>query len=117
MFELLRGTDGLILPVATPHSDPSWFGFPITLDPGLAINREDLLRYLADALIGTRLMFAGNILKQPAYRNVDFRVVSDLRNTDIVMNRSFWVGTFPGLSAEMIQYIAEKITDFIRRNG
>lgn len=115
LYDRLAGVKGLILPQATPKSDPSWFGFPITLEPELEINREDLLRFLDGRLIGTRLMFAGNILKQPAYRNVDFRVVGDLSNTDIVMRRSFWVGVFPGLTGPMLNYIADSIIEFIEK--
>lgn len=109
----LVSVDGLILPRATPGSDPSWFGFPITLDPELDVDREELLRFLDARLIGTRLMFAGNILRQPAYRNVDFRVVGDLTNTDIVMRRTFWVGVYPGLTPPMLDFIADSIIDFV----
>lgn len=105
--------DGLVLPRPTPGSDPSWFGFPITLDPAHLVNREELLRFLDGRLIGTRLMFAGNILKQPAYRNVDFRVVGDLTNTDIVMNRTFWIGVYPGLTQPMLDFAADSIIEFI----
>ncbi len=110
----LTGIDGLILPKATEHSDPSWFGFPITLEPSLEIDRADLLKFLDSRLIGTRLMFAGNILKQPAYRHVEFRVVGDLTNTDIVMRRSFWVGVYPGLTEPMLDYIADSIIEFVQ---
>lgn len=113
LIKRLQGTAGLLLPKATPKSDPSWFGFPITLEASLPVDREDLLRFLDSRLIGTRLMFAGNILRQPAYRNVDFRVVGDLTNTDIVMRRSFWVGVFPGLTLQMLDYIADSILEFI----
>jgi CDP-6-deoxy-D-xylo-4-hexulose-3-dehydrase len=108
----LEGAPGLILPKATPKSDPSWFGFPITLAPDFPVDREDLLRFLESRKIGTRLMFAGNILRQPAYRDVDFRVVGDLTNTDIVMRRSFWVGVFPGLTPPMLDHIADSILEF-----
>lgn len=111
----LRGVEGLILPKPTPKSEPSWFGFPITLEPTLDIKREDLLRFLDSRLIGTRLMFAGNILRQPAYRNVQFRVVGDLTNTDIVMHRTFWVGVYPGLSEEMLDFVADSIIEFTTR--
>lgn len=113
LFAALKDVQGLILPVATPNSVPSWFGFPITLDPDLDVDREELLRFLDARKIGTRLMFAGNILRQPAYRNVDVRVVGDLTNTDIVMRRTFWVGVYPGLTAEMLDYIAHSIKEFI----
>jgi CDP-6-deoxy-D-xylo-4-hexulose-3-dehydrase len=109
----LEELDGLILTNATKNSDPSWFGFPITLNPRFPLNREDLLRFLDSRKIGTRLLFAGNILKQPAYKNIDFRVVGDLKNTDIIMNRSFWIGVYPGLTKTMLDYVIESITDFM----
>jgi CDP-6-deoxy-D-xylo-4-hexulose-3-dehydrase len=109
----LSGVDGLILPVATKKSDPSWFGYPITLDPNHPVDREELLRFLETRKIGTRLLFAGNLTKQPAYRNVDFRIVGNLHNTDIVMSRTFWVGTYPGLTNVMLDYIAESIREFM----
>lgn len=113
LYSRLDGAVGLILPRATPNSDPSWFGFPITLDPELDVDREELLRHLDSRKIGTRLMFAGNITRQPAYRNVDFRVVGELTNSDIVMKRTFWVGVYPGLTEPMLDYIADTILDFI----
>ena len=109
----LAGVEGLILPQATPKSDPSWFGYPITLDPSHPVNREELLRFLDSRKIGTRLLFAGNLTKQPAYRDVDWRIVGDLKNTDIVMTRTFWVGTYPGLTQPMLDYIADSITEFV----
>ena len=115
LFQRLSPVEGLILPRATEHSEPSWFGFPITLDPSHPVNREDLLRFLDERLIGTRLLFAGNILKQPAYRNVDARVVGDVTNTDIVMTRTFWVGVHPQLDDQRLDYIAENITEFMSR--
>jgi CDP-6-deoxy-D-xylo-4-hexulose-3-dehydrase len=114
IYSLLKDVEGLILPQATPNSDPSWFGFPITLDPSHPVNREELLRYLDSKKIGTRLMFAGNILKQPAYRNTKFRVVGDLTNTDIVMTRTFWIGVYPGLTNQMLDYATETIKDFLK---
>jgi CDP-4-dehydro-6-deoxyglucose reductase, E1 len=113
LYESLEETGGLILPVATPNSEPSWFGFPITLDPRLEIAREDLLRYLETKKIGTRLMFAGNILRQPAYKNIEFRVVGDLKNTDTVMKRTFWIGVYPGLTETMLDYVASTIKNFL----
>ena len=113
LYSRLNGVEGLIMPKATEHSEPSWFGFPITLDPKHPVNREELLRFLDSKKIGTRLMFAGNILKQPAYKDVDFRVVGDLTNTDIVMMRTFWVGVYPGLTEPMLDYIVENIIEFV----
>lgn len=109
----LTDVEGLILPKATPKSDPSWFGFPITLEPEHPVDRNDLMRFLDGRKIGTRLIFAGNLTKQPAYLNVDFRIVGELTNTDIVMNRSFWVGVYPGLSLQMLDYVADSITEFV----
>lgn len=113
----LTGVEGLILPRATPNSEPSWFGFPITLDPDFDVDREALLRHLDARKIGTRLMFAGNILRQPAYRDVDVRVVGELTNTDIVMRRTFWVGVYPGLTETMLDYIAHEIREFMASRG
>jgi CDP-6-deoxy-D-xylo-4-hexulose-3-dehydrase len=115
LYNKLKGVEGLILPKATEHSEPSWFGFPITLDPSHPVDREDLLRHLETLKIGTRLMFAGNLMKQPAYRNVDFRVVGNLENTDIVMMRTFWVGVYPGLTNEMLDFVAHSIAEFMSR--
>jgi CDP-6-deoxy-D-xylo-4-hexulose-3-dehydrase len=113
IYGRLASVEGLILPRATPRSVPAWFGFPITLHPELDVDREELLRFLDARLIGTRLMFAGNIMKQPAYRNVEFRVVGDLTNTDIVMRRTFWVGVYPGLTVPMLDFVADSIIEFV----
>ena len=109
----LTGVPGLILPRATEKADPSWFGYPITLDPEHPVDREELMRFLDARKIGTRLIFAGNLMKQPAYRHVDFRVVGDMKNTDIVMNRAFWVGVYPGLTTEMLDFAADSIIEFV----
>lgn len=109
----LEGTEGLILPRSTEHADPSWFGFPLTIDPAHPADRTELLKFLDQRLIGTRLVFAGNMLRQPAYRNVDFRVVGDLRNSDIVMTRTFWIGVFPGLTKPMLDFAADSIIEFL----
>ncbi len=109
----LSHVEGISIAEATLNSEPSWFGCPITLDPKHRVNREDLLRFLDSRKIGTRLLFAGNITKQPAYRDIQFRVVGDLTNTDIVMTRSFWVGVYPGLTTQMLDYVIDSITDFM----
>jgi CDP-6-deoxy-D-xylo-4-hexulose-3-dehydrase len=114
LYQLLDGVDGLILPRATEHSEPSWFGFPITLDPDFPVNREALLRHLDEKKIGTRLIFAGNLLRQPAYRGIDARVVGDLRNSDVVMKRSFWLGVYPGLTPKMLDYVAEVLVGYLQ---
>ena len=109
----LSKVEGISIAKASPHSDPSWFGCPITLDPKHPVNREELLRFLDSRKIGTRLLFAGNILKQPAYKDIDFRVVGDLTNTDIVMKRTFWVGVYPGLAKPMLDYVIDSISGFM----
>ena len=113
LYTNLSSIAEFILPEATPNSEPSWFGFPITIRPESGILREDLLRYYDERKIGTRLMFAGNILKQPAYMNSDFRVVGNLTNTDIVMNNSFWLGVYPGLTLEMLDYVIATTNEFL----
>jgi CDP-6-deoxy-D-xylo-4-hexulose-3-dehydrase len=114
LYQLLDGVEGLILPRATEHSEPSWFGFPLTLDPKFPVNREALLRHLDEKKIGTRLIFAGNLLRQPAYRGIDARIVGDLRNSDVVMTRSFWLGVYPGLTPKMLDYVAEVLVTYLR---
>jgi len=109
----LSNVEGISIAQATPNSEPSWFGCPITLDPKHPISREDLLRFLDSRKIGTRLLFAGNVTKQPAYKDINFRVVGDLTNTDVVMTRSFWVGVYPGLTNQMMDYVIDSITDFM----
>lgn len=117
LYERLRDVEGLILPRATPNSDPSWFGFPITLADDLDVDREELMRYLESKKVGTRLIFAGNLLRQPAYRGLDCRVIGDLRNSDTVMTRSFWLGVYPGLTTSMLDYAADCVIEFIEEQG
>lgn len=103
----------LILPEATPGSDPSWFGFPLTLrnKTGTA-PRVDLIKYLDQNKIGTRLLFAGNLVRQPYFQRRSYRISGDLSNTDKVMNETFWIGVYPGLSEEMLQFMVGKIESF-----
>ena len=105
----------LILPEATPHSDPSWFGFPVAVKEDSPFTRDQLVRHLNTARIGTRLLFAGNLLRQPAYAGIQHRVVGDLRNTDFVMQNVLWLGVFPGLSEEMLDYVASTVHGFVRQ--
>jgi CDP-6-deoxy-D-xylo-4-hexulose-3-dehydrase len=106
--------DCLLLPEATVGSDPSWFGFPIGVRESAPFKRQDLVRALEAKKIGTRLLFGGNLLRQPAYEGCEFRVIGDLKNTDFAMNNVSWVGVFPGLTREMLDYVAETIAGFIR---
>ena len=101
------------LPQATEHSDPSWFGFPITLKDNCPVSRLDLLTYLDQNKIGTRLLFAGNLTRQPYMNGAQYRISEDLSNTDIVMNNTFWIGVQPSLTREMLDFAASKIERFI----
>jgi CDP-6-deoxy-D-xylo-4-hexulose-3-dehydrase len=102
----------LILPEATPGSDPSWFGFPIGVRQNAPFTRQQLIAALEAKKIGTRLMFAGNLLRQPVYQDSEYRVLGELPNTDFVMNNVFWIGVYPGLTTEMLDYVAETILSF-----
>lgn len=103
----------LQLPVATENSDPSWFGFAMTLRDSAPVNRTDLLQYLDSQKIGTRLLFAGNLTRQPYMEGQTYRVSGELTNTERVMNNTFWIGLYPGLSQTHLDYAAEKIEDFL----
>lgn len=109
-------TEFLILPHATPNSDPSWFGFPITIRETSDVRRVDLLEYLDQSKIGTRLLFAGNLVRQPYMEGRNYRVSGELTNTDIVMNNTFWIGVYPGLSETQLDFVASKIETFFGVN-
>jgi CDP-4-dehydro-6-deoxyglucose reductase, E1 len=108
LFDGLKDLGELfILPQATAGSDPSWFGFPIAVRPESSLERNDVISYLEQHKIATRLLFGGNLIRQPAYRSLPRRVVGKLENSDFVMNNVFWIGLHPGLSQEMLEYVIE----------
>ena len=106
----------LHLPETTPNSEPSWFGFPLVVKESSGVKRADLINYLEEGKIGTRLLFAGNLTKQPYMADRNFRVSGDLTNTDVVMNQTFWLGTFPALGEPQLDYIADKLEEFFGVN-
>jgi CDP-6-deoxy-D-xylo-4-hexulose-3-dehydrase len=110
LSERLKGLEEFyILPEATAKSDPSWFGYPLAVRPESGLTRQSVIQELGSRKIGTRLLFGGNLVRQPAYQGAEFRVVGDLATTDFVMNHVFWVGVYPGLTDEMIDYIAQSL--------
>ena len=109
----LAGLDSLILPEATHDSDPSWFGFSLTVRPGSPFTRDQLVRFLEGRKIATRQLFAGNLVRQPAYRGVPHRVVGDLTNSDIVTEGTFWLGVYPGLTDEMLDFVIASVREFV----
>lgn len=107
--------DSLMLPQATPGSAPSWFGFPITVAEGAPFTRNALVRFLEEQKIGTRLLFGGNLIRQPAYRGHAYRIVGALTNSDRIMNNTFWIGVYPGLSESMLRFSIDSIHHFVNR--
>lgn len=106
----------LHLPVATTNSNPSWFGFPITLKDNCGVNRVDVTKFLDENKIGSRLLFAGNLLKQPYFKDIEYRVVGELTHTDKTMNDTFWIGVQPSLSNEHLDFVCEKLEEFFGLN-
>ena len=100
-----------VLPEATPNSDPSWFGFPLLLRETAPFSRNALIEFLNGRKIGTRQLFGGNLVRQPAYADLNYRVVGDLRTSDRVMNQAFWIGVYPGLTQPMLDYVLETMNE------
>lgn len=107
----------LILPKATANSEPSWFGFPITVREGAPFTRFELVQHIENHRIGTRQLFGGNLLRQPAYLGMPIRVAGDLKNADLITNGTFWIGVYPGLTEEMINYMLSVITEFVGKSS
>ena len=115
LMEILRPyEDRLILPEATKHADPSWFGFVITVRDNAGFSRNDLTRFLEFNRIETRNLFSGNLLRHPAFQAIEHRVVDDLHNTDFVMKNSFFIGVYPGLDEAQLEYVAEAFARFMQ---
>jgi len=116
LYKGLKSIEGIEknihLPKAEKNSDPSWFGFLLTFKESSKIKRNDLVKFLEDNGIATRLLFGGNLTKQPYFKNIKYRKIGDLRNTDIVMNNSFWIGVYPGLDKKQINYVISKFREF-----
>ncbi|MFF4442352.1 lipopolysaccharide biosynthesis protein RfbH [Streptomyces sp. NPDC001621] len=115
--EGLDGVPGLLLPEATPRSEPSWFGFVLTVDPRASFTRADLVAFLENRKIGTRRLFAGNLTRHPAYAGQPHRVVGELTNSDIITEHTFWIGVYPGLTDEMLDYVISSIKEFVAASG
>jgi CDP-4-dehydro-6-deoxyglucose reductase, E1 len=109
-------TDFIYLPISTPKSNPSWFGFPITLKDDCGISRVDVTKFLDSQKIGSRLLFAGNLLKQPYFKDVEYRVVGDLTHTEKTMNDTFWIGVQPALDEVHFDFVAEKLEELFGLN-
>jgi CDP-6-deoxy-D-xylo-4-hexulose-3-dehydrase len=105
-----------VLPRATEHSEPSWFGFTLTIRPEAPFSRPELIGFLDDRKIGTRLLFGGNLTRQPAYAEAAYRVVGGLETTDLITESTFWVGVFPGLTDAMLDYVIESLHDFVAKH-
>lgn len=112
-------TDTFILPEATPNSDPSWFGFLLTVRDDAGFTRDQIVKHLESNGIQTRMLFAGNLLKHPCFdekraAGEGFRVIGELKNTDIIMNQTFWVGVYPGMTGRMLEYMVDKIKGYVK---
>jgi CDP-6-deoxy-D-xylo-4-hexulose-3-dehydrase len=104
-----------ILPEATRDSDPSWFGFPIAVRPEAPFSRNDATRFLEERKIATRLLFGGNLVRQPAYRDAPRRVIGSLKNSDFVMNQVFWIGVYPGIGPAAVAYMLENLRGLVSK--
>jgi len=113
--EFKKYNDSFILPRSLPKAEPSWFAIPITIRNNPDFNRNDIVKYLEEKRIETRMLFAGNILRHPGYKNIKYRVSGDLKNTDNALYRSFFMGVYPGITEEKLEYMADAIKNFMKR--
>ena len=105
----------LVLPQATKESHPSWFGFAILVRENAPFTRNNIVNYLEQNKIATRMLFGGNLIKQPAYKKVKYRISGTLKNTDLVMNNLFWIGVYPGINRSMLVYINNTLKEFLKQ--
>jgi CDP-6-deoxy-D-xylo-4-hexulose-3-dehydrase len=110
---LLPLSDYFILPTATPNSEPSWFGYALTVRQDAPFSRLELIQHLESKKIGTRLLFGGNILRQPAYSGTQYRISGELTNSDLITQQTFWIGVHPGLTNGMIDFVLTTIHEFV----
>jgi CDP-6-deoxy-D-xylo-4-hexulose-3-dehydrase len=113
---LEKFSERIILPVATVNSDPAWFGFLITVKDNQSFTRTELVQFLNNSKIHTRNLFGGNLIRQPAFMNIERRVVGDLKNTDLIMNNTFFIGVYPGIGEEEINYVLDKFNEFFQQH-
>lgn len=116
---LVEVSNKYILPEPTDNSDPSWFGFLLTVKENAGFNREDIVAHLESNGIQTRMLFSGNLLKHPCFdemrnKKESYRVIGELKNTDIITNRTFWVGVYPGMTKDMIKFMIQEIKEFTK---
>ena len=117
---LAPAADVLVLPEPTPGSEPSWFGYLMTVREGAGVTRDEIVRALEENKVQTRMLFAGNMLRQPCFdgmreRGEGFRVAGELANTDRIMNDAFWIGVYPGMTGEMLEFMAKVVLDAVGR--
>ncbi|MEN6328757.1 MAG: lipopolysaccharide biosynthesis protein RfbH [Methanobacteriaceae archaeon] len=111
----LKYEDYLILPQIEEGAEPSWFGFPILVREDAPFNRDDLVNFLENNKIATRMLFGGNLTRQPAYENINFRLAGSLKNTDLVMNNLFWIGVYPGITPAKMNYVISMLESFLKK--
>ena len=116
-METFKNFEFFNLPEATVNSDPSWFGFPLTVKEGAGFTRTDFVKYLDSNNIGSRLMFGGNLKLQPAFQKLELKSSSDLSTANQIVNNSFWIGLYPGVTFEMIDYIAQVTDEFFKNTS
>ena len=114
LYDGFKNFEEFMLPGLNVKSDPSWFGFPISIREDSKINRIDLLKFYEERNIGTRLLFGGNLTLQPAYENTKFKIPGNLTIADFVLNNTFWLGVFPGLNQEMLDFVISSTNEFIK---